>query len=344
MHTTISYIIGACLAGFAGYGFSSSAFGQNLLQNGDFAAGDVQFSSDYKFTKGDITGTGVYDIVKSPRDSSGNATSFVDRSGSGSMLAANGGGDASKAVWRQTVTGILPGSKLEFSGWTAAWYPGNPAKLIVKINGIQIGQTFTGSGTPAAWQRFTVAWNSESATVATIELFDSATGWIGDDFVLDDLSFEYLSRPNVPRRARATATVVNGFVVGVVIVDGGWGYTNTAPIVEILGGGGQEAKAIAQVVDGVVVAIKVSDPGSGYTGIPSVNIAPPPFTPWLEISVSRVKVTHHLVSGRKYQLEFSTDCRTWNLSGPPLTPQEETVTQEFELNSSSYYFRIREIP
>ena len=63
-----------------------------------------------------------------------------------------------------------------------------------------------------------------------------------------------------PASRRPAAVVVNGFVVGATITDGGYGYTNT-PTVRIIGGGGSGAQAVAVVSNGVVTAVNVLDAG-----------------------------------------------------------------------------------
>jgi hypothetical protein len=90
--------------------------------------------------------------------------------------------------------------------------------------------------------------------------------------------FQYESTPQGPRIATATAQVVNGFVVGAAITDGGYGYTNN-PSVTLSGGGGSGAKATTTQVNGVVTSIVIVNPGFGYTNAPTVSIAPPPFPP-----------------------------------------------------------------
>ena len=80
--------------------------------------------------------------------------------------------------------------------------------------------------------------------------------------------------PPHPVAATATATLVNDFVVGATITDGGYGYTNT-PTVSIIGGGGSGAQAVAVVSNGVVIAVNVLDAGDGYTNPPVIVIAPP---------------------------------------------------------------------
>jgi hypothetical protein len=86
--------------------------------------------------------------------------------------------------------------------------------------------------------------------------------------------YAYEAVPSIPHAASATATVVNGFVVGATMTDLGGGYTN-APQVLIQGGGGTGATATAIVTNGYVVGLTITDPGSGYTNTPAIYIAPP---------------------------------------------------------------------
>lgn len=63
-----------------------------------------------------------------------------------------------------------------------------------------------------------------------------------------------------------------GSVVGLVVTNGGVGYTS-APTISLTGGGGQNASATATLVAGVVVSIVVSGVGQGYTSPPDVVIS-----------------------------------------------------------------------
>lgn len=93
--------------------------------------------------------------------------------------------------------------------------------------------------------------------------------------------YDYESKPPVlePRTAVATPVVVNGFVVGATLVDGGAGYTN-APAVAFVGGSGHGAAGTATVSNGVVTAIIVTNPGIGYAiAAPSIVVDPPPYPP-----------------------------------------------------------------
>ena len=108
---------------------------------------------------------------------------------------------------------------------------------------------------------------------------------------------EYESVPHSlpPRQATATPQVVNGFVVGTTITDGGYAYTNN-PSVTIVGGGGSGATATSQIdTNGSVTKITILSPGSGYTNAPQVLIAAPPYPP--EQAVASAQVVNGFLVG-----------------------------------------------
>lgn len=147
-----------------------------------------------------------------------------------------------------------------------------------------------------------------------------------------------------PHRARATATLANGFVVGAHLTDFGCGYTNT-PAVMIEGGGGNGAMATATMMDGRVTQINITDAGCCYTNVPQIVIASPPMVPTVHISVSKVKVTQNgLVVGWKYVLESSHDLDHWVAAGPEFTAQSETMVNEFDVDLTGRFFRLRVVP
>ncbi len=146
-----------------------------------------------------------------------------------------------------------------------------------------------------------------------------------------------------PHAAQATAQVVNGFFVGAIITDNGCGYTN-APEVLIQGGGGSGATATATIENGFITGINIISNGSGYTNPPEILIGSPPFVPTLAINVSRVNVISHVVLGFNYVIESSTDLVNWTATGPEFTAQSEYVTNEFIVNQTGQYFRIRQVP
>lgn len=109
--------------------------------------------------------------------------------------------------------------------------------------------------------------------------------------------------PCTPRTATATPILMNGFVIGATVADGGSCYTNT-PTVRIVGGGGAGAQAVAVVSNGVVIAVNVLDAGYGYTGTASVVINPPFIpNPVLGLAPMSFLSFSNLTLGSAYQLQ-----------------------------------------
>lgn len=147
----------------------------------------------------------------------------------------------------------------------------------------------------------------------------------------------------IPHAAAATATIVSSSVSTITVTDPGCGYTN-APLVLVVGGGGAGAAASCTISNGMVVSITVTNGGAGYTNAPTVIIASPPFTPSVSIAFSKVKVSLHLLLGHNYILESSPDLTAWTQVGPPFTAQTELITQEFDVQATGRFFRVREVP
>jgi hypothetical protein len=152
-----------------------------------------------------------------------------------------------------------------------------------------------------------------------------------------------LPSPPIPTTAKAAAQIVNGFIVGLNVIDGGEGYA-TAPAVIITGGGGSGAAATAQISKGIVTGFTIVNPGAGYTGTPTITIDPPPFLPKLNIATSRVGVTMQVVPGKRYQLESSNDLPNFGPVGTPFVADKDTITQEFVVSETGQFFRIIEVP
>jgi hypothetical protein len=142
------------------------------------------------------------------------------------------------------------------------------------------------------------------------------------------------------RRATATVQVVNGFVVGVLLTDGGEGYTET-PRIEIVGpGSGAVAKATVQ--DGQVTSITVVSPGSGYDDSTHLNIGPPHKLPTLSIKVQTVRLTFSVWQGSHYRVQASKDLKTWSTVSDFIA-DADTVTNDFDVGETGRFFTISEV-
>jgi hypothetical protein len=75
-----------------------------------------------------------------------------------------------------------------FSGWASSIVSSSTPTLNIRINGTVL-QNINIPYSCTNWTFFTITWSSGANTSALIEIRDNVTDFIGNDFVIDDLSF-----------------------------------------------------------------------------------------------------------------------------------------------------------
>ena len=167
----------------------------NLVTNGDFESGNTGFTSGY--TYGDVSNPGTYWVGTNPSQAPG---AFADwykggdhTTGTGNMLAADGGNSATTPVWEEVVS-VTPNTTYTFSYWGAGLNHDSNSlpRLQLKINGKPMGSNDFPGYSPdngGSWKNFTFTWNSGSSSRADLALFDLNTDTPWNDFALDDISF-----------------------------------------------------------------------------------------------------------------------------------------------------------
>lgn len=150
----------------------------------------------------------------------------------------------------------------------------------------------------------------------------SASGSVYSQFVdgvANPSSFRLIATP-VPLQAFATSSVLNGYVVNVLITNGGMGYTSPPDVFFI--GAGSNASAVATVSGGEVTAVVIVNPGSGYTSGVLTQIAPPPSTWHVPMVTPHIETRLGLLSPYDlYQTERLQDLReSWNTFGGTFIP------------------------
>ena len=166
------------------------------------------------------------------------------------------------------------------------YYDGVLKASSLKITSTGFSQLFIGKGVEKTGTYF-------PGSIDDVRIYNRA---LSDGEVKALYDYESTPQPLNPRIATATAQLVNGFVVGATITDGGYGYVEN-PVVAITGGGGTGARATATQFNGVVTSITITNPGSGYTSTPTITIAPPPFPP--RKATSTAQVVNGFVVGTK---------------------------------------------
>lgn len=180
---------------------SKATDGDNLVINGDFEFGNTGFTSEYTYyTQGTLKGQleqGLYSVTHSGELANKyniGFGSFGDHSGTGRMLIADGacgtnGVPAKATVWKQTIT-VDPNTDYIFSSWmTNVALNGISSSLRFSINGVVIGTPTSTLSQVGAWGQFYVTWNSGSATTAEIAIAEETGVCGGNDFAIDDISF-----------------------------------------------------------------------------------------------------------------------------------------------------------
>jgi hypothetical protein len=178
---------------------SGVAMAANLVTNGDFEAGDTGFTSEYTYVASPgpqaLWNEMTYAVGVNPQQYHYLWSSYFDHTkgdGTGKMMIVNGSDEvADKIVWSEAIA-VNPNRPYRFSLWGATSYPAAYAVLDVYINDVWVGQ-YSAPTVVATWSQYTVDWNSGAATTADVELICNTLVHTGDDFALDDISFEPLS-------------------------------------------------------------------------------------------------------------------------------------------------------
>jgi hypothetical protein len=145
-----------------------------------------------------------------------------------------------------------------------------------------------------------------------------------------------------PYRATGEVLVANGLVVGLIVIDGGWGYV-TAPQIRIRDKTGSGATGRCIVENGIVTQIILDDFGSDYSEEATILIGSPFSNSGLEISVSKVELEMSLTLGMEYQLWSSVDCINWEKEGEPFIAEEEEMSFFFKVEGFVRYFKFQKI-
>lgn len=172
--------------------------------NGDFEQGNTGFYTDYSYrTPVDdhtLYDEGAYTITNDVRQvhtsAPSPACSHDHTTGSGKMMAVNGGSDVNKTVWQQTVNGLIPQTSYVFSAWVMNWDQenSNMAKLEFSINGQLQGGRVSPQGGYGHWTQVYAVWNSGTSDEANIRLVNFQDAAYGNDFAIDDISLSEMEQ------------------------------------------------------------------------------------------------------------------------------------------------------
>jgi gliding motility-associated-like protein len=164
----------------------------NSIMNGDFSAGDSDFTTDYVTGTGGAFGLlsdeGQYVISTNSNLTHTNFGNCPDHTGGGNMMVVNGAAAPNENVWCQTIP-VTSNTTYAFNAWLQSVNPDNPARLQFSVNGTLLGNTFQATSSNCQWREFTETWSSAGAVLAQICIVNQNTQPSGNDFAIDDIFF-----------------------------------------------------------------------------------------------------------------------------------------------------------
>lgn len=163
----------------------------NLIVNGDFSQGDMNFYTSYIPGTGGgaglLSNEGQYAIASNAGDTHNQFANCPDHTGGGNMMVVNASGNPD-SVWCQDIT-VEQNTEYAFSAWITSVTSQNPAELQFSINGTLLGNQFNASSSTCSWAQFEENWTSTTQTDITICIVNVNMTPAGNDFALDDISF-----------------------------------------------------------------------------------------------------------------------------------------------------------
>ncbi len=162
----------------------------NLVVNGNFNAGSTGFTTGDVLEPPGSTSPGHYAVTtdlslyNSAFPATGDHTT-----GTGNMLFIDASTTAGVTFWCESIP-VLANTGYVFSVWVELAYP-PPPSIEVIINGTVVG-TYAPAATAGIWTNYQVIWNSGAATTANICMEDLSLVSTGNDFAVDDISFEQI--------------------------------------------------------------------------------------------------------------------------------------------------------
>ena len=178
-------------------------FGQNLVTNGDFTAGNTGFTSDYRLGlpvggASSVYGSESYSITASAGNVHGSWAHFPDHTtgtSAGRYLVANGSSDVTKTVWQSTLITVASAkTPYRFEAWISSVYPLAPSILTFEIgNGsdwVELGTTASLSNSKVGeWLHTYADAQFSKSGKYYVRLKNANNAEEGNDFGIDDIYF-----------------------------------------------------------------------------------------------------------------------------------------------------------
>jgi len=174
----------------------------NLVPNGDFEAGNSQFTSDYAFMPTANTVEGEYTVRSDPFPWNTSFVSVGDHtSGTGQMMVANGSAIPGAVVWQSQAIAVTAATNYFFEAFVNnvccdgfTFGPGSESILEFSISQdggtpISLGTITTNLALAGTWEGLSTQYLAGTAGSVVLSLINQNTNVGGNDFAIDDVFF-----------------------------------------------------------------------------------------------------------------------------------------------------------
>jgi hypothetical protein len=166
------------------------------LVNGDFSQGNTGFSTQYDLVAADGSieaRPGEVGLTTNPSTGFRNGdASYSDHTGNaGGLMLFVDGTYPNTNFWAETVA-VQSHTTYTFTAWVASASAMNLGVIALFADGTPVTSPFTAPSTTGEWSKWSVAFNSGTASSITLALQDlnSDPFAAGNQFTVDDLSFD----------------------------------------------------------------------------------------------------------------------------------------------------------
>jgi hypothetical protein len=183
----------------------------NAIVNGDFQTGALAPSTSAYTQSADMLPAQAWAITSFDTLNPSWADFLDHTTGnpSGYFMAVNGSATGGGPSWAQQIS-VLPNTFYSLSGWFASVNTAAPAALEFRVRdalGVIATYAFQLPNTAAVWTNMTFQFNSGSASVLTVEVWDTSALFYGNDYSIDDLSVTVLPQLRITTSAPLQTTL-----------------------------------------------------------------------------------------------------------------------------------------
>lgn len=200
---------------------SVHAAAPNLVPNGDFEAGNADFTSAYVYSPGANGDESQYTVRSNPDPWNPLFISAPDHtSGSGLMYVGNGSPVDGAVVWQSLTIAVTAHTNYFFEAFVmnvccSVPFPGNtPSVLEFSASGDSLGVATTNIALAGTWQGLSEQWNSGSNSTVQLSLINRNTQEAGNDFAIDDIYLGTQSTVTSPTPEPGSASLLMLGLVG----------------------------------------------------------------------------------------------------------------------------------